>query len=89
MGWCDGPMSIYAVNFLAYAQDWDGDGKQDIWQNKADIFASIAHYLQQAGWRNDLTWGRRVELPRGFANAAQLVDAKHEKPWRNGAMGMN
>ena len=80
-----GQCQFMPSSFLAYAQDWDGDGKQDIWQNKADIFASIAHYLQQAGWRDDLTWGRQVQLPQDFANAAQLVDAKTRKTmeeWR-------
>ena len=80
-----GQCQFMPSSFLAYAQDWDGDGKQDIWQNKADIFASIAHYLQQAGWRDDLTWGRQVQLPRDFANAAKLVDAKTRKTmeeWR-------
>ena len=80
-----GQCQFMPSSFLAYAQDWDGDGKQDIWQNKADIFASIAHYLQQVGWRDDLTWGRQVQLPRDFANAAQLVDAKTRKTmeeWR-------
>ncbi len=80
-----GQCQFMPSSFLAYAQDWDGDGKQDIWQNKADIFASIAHYLQQAGWRDDLTWGRQVELPQGFANAAELVESKTRKTmeeWR-------
>ena len=80
-----GQCQFMPSSFLAYAQDWDGDGKQDIWQNKADIFASIAHYLQQAGWRDDLTWGRQVQLPQAFTNAAQLVDAKTRKTmeeWR-------
>ena len=84
-----GQCQFMPSSFLAYAQDWDGDGKQDIWQNKADIFASIAYYLQQAGWRDDLTWGRQVQLPRDFVNAAQLVDAKTRKTmeeWR--AMGI-
>ena len=80
-----GQCQFMPSSFLAYAQDWDGDGKQDIWQNKADIFASIAHYLQQAGWRDDLTWGRQVELPQAFTNAAQLVETKTRKTmeeWR-------
>ena len=33
------------------AQDFDGDGKKDIWTNKADIFASIANFLKNAGWK--------------------------------------
>lgn len=53
-------------SFLVYAQDFDGDGRKDIWDDPADIFASIAYYLKSAGWRDDLTWGRQVKLPEGF-----------------------
>ncbi|WP_020210564.1 lytic murein transglycosylase [Gilvimarinus chinensis] len=52
-------------SYLAYAQDFDGDGKKDIWDNEADVFASIAHYFQVRGWRADQTWGRAVQLPDG------------------------
>lgn len=37
-------------SFLAYAVDYDGDGRRDIWQNEADAIASIANYLQRHGW---------------------------------------
>ncbi|MFK7827751.1 MAG: lytic transglycosylase domain-containing protein [Oligoflexales bacterium] len=39
------------------AQDFDGDGKKDIWNNKADIFASIANYLKNAGWKKGQSIG--------------------------------
>jgi membrane-bound lytic murein transglycosylase B len=50
-------------SYLAYAQDFDGDGRRDIWTNYGDIFASIANYLAQHGWSSDQTWGREVRLP--------------------------
>jgi membrane-bound lytic murein transglycosylase B len=50
-------------SYLAFAQDFDGDGKRDIWKNEADVFASIANYLAKHGWRDDLTWGRPVAAP--------------------------
>ncbi|OKY25738.1 MULTISPECIES: lytic murein transglycosylase [Thalassotalea] len=53
-------------SFLAYAVDGDGDGKKDIWGNKADVFASMANYLVQEGWNGNYTWGRQVLLPEGF-----------------------
>ncbi|HKJ75549.1 MAG TPA: lytic murein transglycosylase [Alphaproteobacteria bacterium] len=53
-------------SFLVYARDFDGDGRKDIWDDPADVFASIANYLKVHGWRDDLTWGRRVRLPAGF-----------------------
>jgi membrane-bound lytic murein transglycosylase B len=50
-------------SYLAFAQDFDGDGKRDIWKNEGDVFASIANYLAKHGWRDDLTWGRPVKAP--------------------------
>lgn len=53
-------------SFLRYAVDQDGDGRRDIWTNRADVFASTANYLREVGWRDDQTWGRPVRLPSGF-----------------------
>ena len=51
-------------SYLAFAQDFDGDGRRDIWNNTGDIFASIANYLRKNGWTADQTWGREVKVPR-------------------------
>lgn len=53
-------------SFLSYAADGDGDGKKDIWNNTSDVFASIANYLNQVGWDDNLTWARQVQLPQNF-----------------------
>ena len=53
-------------SFLNFAVDHDGDGRRDIWQTKADVFASTANYLKRSGWRKGQTWGREVRLPKGF-----------------------
>lgn len=50
-------------SFFAYAYDFDGDGKKDIWDNKSDVFGSIANYLKEHGWQSNRTWGRQVMLP--------------------------
>ncbi len=55
-------------SYLAYAADFDGDGRRDIWRNEADVFASIANYLAKHGWADDQTWGRRVRLPDELAD---------------------
>ncbi|MEQ9121423.1 MAG: lytic murein transglycosylase [Alphaproteobacteria bacterium] len=52
-------------SYMAYAQDFDGDGRRDIWTNEGDVFASIANYLAKHGWRDDQTWGRKVSAPDG------------------------
>jgi membrane-bound lytic murein transglycosylase B len=49
-------------SYLEYAQDFDGDGRKDIWRSQADVFASIAYYLQQHGWTAGQRWGREVEV---------------------------
>ena len=52
-----GQSQFMPSSFLSYAVDWNGDGKRDIWETKADVFASTAYYLSKAGWRKDMTWG--------------------------------
>ncbi|WP_088330779.1 lytic murein transglycosylase [Lacimicrobium sp. SS2-24] len=61
-----GQSQFMPTSFNAYAYDFDGDGKKDIWQNPADVFASIANYLKSVGWDDSLTWGRQVSLPETF-----------------------
>jgi membrane-bound lytic murein transglycosylase B len=67
-------------SYLAFAQDFDGDGRRDIWKNEGDVFASIANYLAKHGWRSDMTWGRAVRVPPG-------VIAGLGKPDRRAAPG--
>jgi membrane-bound lytic murein transglycosylase B len=61
-----GQNQFMPTSFLSYAVDGDGDGKKDIWQNQADVFSSMANYLQKEGWNDELTWGRQVKLPENF-----------------------
>ncbi|MGL4995973.1 MAG: lytic murein transglycosylase B [Deefgea sp.] len=46
MGW----PQFMPSSFRKYAQDWDGDGKHDIWNNPGDALASVANYLNKHGW---------------------------------------
>ncbi|HXW06065.1 MAG TPA: lytic murein transglycosylase [Vicinamibacterales bacterium] len=50
-------------SYLKYAQDFDEDGRRDIWSSLPDVFASIAYYLQEHGWSREHRWGREVRLP--------------------------
>jgi membrane-bound lytic murein transglycosylase B len=61
-----GQSQFMPSSFLAYAQDFNNDGKKDIWHTKQDVFASVANYLSSVGWNDDLTWGREVRVPKGF-----------------------
>ena len=73
-----GQSQFMPSSFLAYAVDYDGDGRRDIWTTRPDVFASAANYLAKSGWRADQTWGREVKLPRDFDFA--LADLKVRKP---------
>jgi membrane-bound lytic murein transglycosylase B len=52
-------------SFRRYAVDGSGDGKRDLWNWGPDVFASIAHYFQENGWR---------------AGEPVLAEASHDAP---------
>ncbi|HEX8028930.1 MAG TPA: lytic murein transglycosylase [Vicinamibacterales bacterium] len=62
-----GQTQFMPSSYLAHAQDYDGDGRRDIWKTLPDVFASIANYMIAYGWRDDQTWGREVKVPAGGA----------------------
>ena len=60
-----GQTQFMPSSYLAHAQDYDGDGRRDIWTTLPDVFASIASYMKAYGWNDAQTWGREVKLPKG------------------------
>jgi membrane-bound lytic murein transglycosylase B len=60
-------------SFLQYAQDFDKDGRRDIWSSLPDVFASIANYLKQHGWERTQTWGREVRVPPALLDRLDVV----------------
>jgi membrane-bound lytic murein transglycosylase B len=57
-----GQVQFMPSSYLKFAEDFDGDGRRDIWATPADIFASIANYLKGHGWVGSETWGREVTV---------------------------
>ena len=57
-----GQTQFMPSSYLTFAEDFDGDGKRDIWSTPADVFASIANYLKGHGWAADQSWGREVKV---------------------------
>lgn len=53
-------------SWVAFAVDYDGDGRKDIWESKADVFASIANYMKKNGWKSNEPWAVQVKLPPKF-----------------------
>lgn len=73
-----GQTQFIPSSFRRLAVDGDGDGRKDIWDNLADIFATTANHLQQSGWREGERWGKKVVLPQGF-DRELLTDLKKER----------
>lgn len=69
-----GQTQFMPSSFLKYATDGDNDGDRDIWNSKADAFASIANYLSTVGWNSEMTWGRKIK-------SSQNVD-KSQVGWK-------
>lgn len=61
-----GQAQFMPSSYRKYAVDYDKDGKTDIWKSLPDVFASIAHFLAESGWRKSEDWGVEVKLPNNF-----------------------
>ncbi|WP_239494579.1 lytic murein transglycosylase [Roseovarius amoyensis] len=83
-----GHTQFIPTSYLAYAVDFTGDGRRDIWSdNPADALASTAAYLKRFGWRKGMPWGVEVKVPRG----ATVGGAKRmPSDWaKRGVVGMD
>ena len=72
-----GHTQFIPTTYNAYAVDFDGDGKRNIWSSIGDALGSTAAYLNKAGWDTGKTWGYEVELQRGFDYA--LADERTKR----------
>jgi len=75
-----GHTQFIPTSYLAYAVDFTGDGRRDIWaDDPTDALASTAAYLKRFGWKKGQPWGVEVRLPRGF-NAARANRELRQSP---------
>jgi membrane-bound lytic murein transglycosylase B len=74
-----GQLQFMPSSFEAFAVDYNGDGRIDIWNDVGDAFVSAANYLARSGWVKDQTWGMEVALPKGFKRDA-AAGSKPRKP---------
>jgi membrane-bound lytic murein transglycosylase B len=49
-------------SYRAYAIDYDGDDKKDLWANKADAIGSVANYFKRHGWKEGQEVTQRVRV---------------------------
>lgn len=56
-----GHTQFIPTSYQAFAVDFTGDGRRDIWSDDpTDALASTAAYLQRNGWTRGLRWGGEV-----------------------------
>ncbi|MEO8529947.1 MAG: lytic murein transglycosylase [Deltaproteobacteria bacterium] len=83
-----GHTQFMPISYLAYAQDFDGDGRRNIWgDDPTDALASTAAYLARHGWKHGQPWGYEVTLPKGF-DYAQSSEAVRKTPADWKALGI-
>ena len=62
-----GHTQFIPTSYLAYAQDFNNDGRVEIWSSDpTDSLASTAYYLKKHGWIYGQPWGLEVRLPNNF-----------------------
>ena len=77
-----GQSQFMPSSFFGYAQDFDGDGKKDIWNSELDVFASIANYLRKNGWIYSYLWGKKVNVSN------EVYDRFPPTPGKSGCRAM-
>ena len=81
-----GQTQFMPSSFLNFAQDYDNDGRKDIWGTKEDALASAANYLSKLKWNNNETWGREVIVNDNFNLIDDELTLQNKKiiiEWQN------
>jgi membrane-bound lytic murein transglycosylase B len=73
-----GQVQFLPSSYLAFAVDFDHDGKRDIWASLPDVLGSIANYLKGHGWTPAVTWGYAVTVPKAATDAVQSIGLRAE-----------
>jgi peptidoglycan lytic transglycosylase B len=73
-----GQVQFLPSSYLAFAVDFDKDGKRDIWTSLPDVLGSIGNYLKGHGWTPGIQWGYSVTLPESAATAVAAIPLRTE-----------
>ena len=77
-----GHTQFIPTSYVAYAVDFRGDGRRDIWSDDpTDALASTAAYLQRSGWRRGQPWGVEVSLPASFSGPTGRGTTRSPSAW--------
>ncbi|QYK41003.1 MAG: lytic murein transglycosylase [Paracoccaceae bacterium] len=78
-----GHTQFIPTSYLAYAVDFTGDGRRDIWSDDpTDALASAAAYLSRSGWTRGQPWGMEVRVPPGYTGPSGRGTTRAVADWR-------
>jgi membrane-bound lytic murein transglycosylase B len=66
-----GQTQFIPTSYEAYAVDFDGDGRRNIWTSIPDALASTANLLARSGWQSGEAWGYEVRVPANLADSGE------------------
>lgn len=75
-----GHTQFIPTSYQAYAVDFTGDGRRDIWsEDPTDALASTAAYLARSGWQRGQAWGGE-DGSRGAASGTRRIQPQAGGP---------
>ncbi|VEG12380.1 lytic murein transglycosylase [Moraxella cuniculi] len=77
-----GQTQFMPSTFLELAVDFDGDGRKDLVNSKADALASTANFLVKRGYRSGEPWGYEVKL-NGYDGSSGRRNKQSISHWRS------
>jgi len=67
-------------SYRAFAVDFDGDGKRDLWSSNADVIGSVANYLLSHGWVRGGRIACRAGVPSTLPADLEVAEKKPAQP---------
>jgi membrane-bound lytic murein transglycosylase B len=67
-------------SYRAYAVDFDGDSRRDLWNSHADVVGSVGNYLAQHGWRRGAPVAARGLLASGRPAGIPIAEKRPAQP---------
>lgn len=83
-----GQTQFMPSTYVAYAADFEEDGRKDVWANRADALASAANYLAASGYTLDEPWGIEVIAPAGFDFSLADGNERRLSTWRDAGLSV-